>query len=578
MVVQSLHDAFVRAAENKADSGGTNRRIRRSVTIESGTVAEKVAQDALERYLEAVGGDDRTDVRIEDIGRVASVSTARLKASMGIYLTANAIREVAVRCGLTALLRWLDEEGGMAALDAMLKPRHAHVHSLAHGSPDDVGACATVGELLHAALDGRPADLVVALLVEGSIMDMAGRVDDARAAYEAALAICRVHMDGRRENAWAHVCAGHALAHLGMAGEAEAALWDAIRADPDSPLAYLELGHLALLDGRYGDAGVMYARSAEIDPSYAPAYVFRGNALLMTEGADGRLAVKMYDGAPVVDPYDITAPMGRGLSLAGRGLHAEAAVHFERAIDVDPDDAVPRVALGHAMAALGCDAEAAWAYATAIEAGERTGLGIASAGVRIDRASRLGYRLGGVSAHLGLADVLSGTGRHGDALAYCREAADLDPSSAGAHAGAARSLVALGRWEEAVPAYRRAAELDPGSARAHLGLADSLSNTNRPEEAVPAYRRAAELDPGSARAHLGLADSLSNTNRPEEAISAYRTAIGLDQHNAEAHLGLADALSMTGWSTEAQWAYERAAALDPGIERRYYGTSDGWGV
>ena len=192
---------------------------------------------------------------------------------------------------------------------------------------------------------------------------------------EAALAICRVHMGGRRENAWAHVCAGHALAHLGMADEAEAALWDAIRADPDSPLAYLELGHLALIDGRYGDAGGMYARSAEIDPSYAPAYVFRGNALLMTEGADGRLAVEMYEGAPVVDPYDITAHMGRGLSLAGRGLHAEAAVHFERAIDVDPDDAVPRVALGHAMAALGRDAEAAWAYAAAIERAKGRGSG-----------------------------------------------------------------------------------------------------------------------------------------------------------------------------------------------------------
>ena len=612
MVRQSRHDVMVRAAENKADSGGTNLRIKRSVVIESSGVVEKNMQLELEEWLESKGrGGERVTVRIEDMGVDADVLRSRLDAAGEIRLSARAVREVAGKCGLPALTEWLDA-GGEQRVNASMGQRHGFVHSLSHEEPDDVGACDTAEGVSLAALDGRPIDRSSYKLVEGSLMEMAGRPGDARAAYEMALADSRGCKGGGPDGARALVCSGHALAHLERPEEAEAALWDAARADPGSPLAHLELGHLALLAGRYADADGMYARAIEIDPSYAPARVFRGHALSMRDGPGGRRAVVQYDGGLALDPYNVSAHVGRGLAKAGLGLHAEAVAHFEEALRIDPDDAASYVALGHALAALGRDAEAAGAYESAIEMGAGIGPVRSASGRGVDRAIRLRYRLGGASAYLGLAGTLSRMGRHERALALYREAAELDGGSAEAHAGAARMLALLGRWEEAIPEYRRASErdphsaesnrglgnallnlgrfeeailnyrraidLDPHSARAHLILAGALSKLGRFEEAAPAYRAASELDPHSARAHMGLAEALSKLGRFEEAAPAYRAASELDPHNARAHMGLADSLAMTGMTTEAQRAYERAVELDPGIKRGRYRSTGEWGA
>ena len=113
-------------------------------------------------------------------------------------------------------------------------------------------------------------------------------------------------------------------------------------------------------------------------------------------------------------------------------------------------------------------------------------------------------------------------------------------------------------------------------ARASLGLADPSRTRAGPivrprvppdRRARPAYRRG---PPRTGRLAL-------ECRKARGGSPSHRAAIELDPRSAEAHLGLADALSMAGRSTKAQRAYERAAELDAGIERRYYGTSDGWG-
>lgn len=245
MVLQSRHDILVRTAENKADSGGSRPRDKRSILGDSGTIVEKALQGEVELHRGKRDGGGSVDVRIEDIGEEASVPAARIDAAMHVRLTVGAARDAAVECGLDALLRMLDCEGGARRLGGMLDDRHAHVHSLSHSIPDDVAACLTTDAVLVAIFDGRPADIVALRLVEGSHMDMAGRVGDAAAAYEDALRRCLAHIKKEAESVWAHLCAGHSLAHLGRAGEAEAMLREAARLDPANPLAYLELGHLA---------------------------------------------------------------------------------------------------------------------------------------------------------------------------------------------------------------------------------------------------------------------------------------------------------------------------------------------
>lgn len=99
MVLQSRHDILVRAAENKADAGGTRLRDKRSIPGDSGTVVEKALQGEVELHRGKKGGGGRVDVRIEDIGEEASVSAARLDAAMHVRLTVGAVRDAAVGAG-----------------------------------------------------------------------------------------------------------------------------------------------------------------------------------------------------------------------------------------------------------------------------------------------------------------------------------------------------------------------------------------------------------------------------------------------------------------------------------------------
>ena len=415
MVTQSKLDVFDRLAENKSDSGGTNPRIRRSVLTESVTVVEQIMRLAMEEHLESEGVTERVVEPIADIGRDASVSKARVEAGFKTYQNVEAVRRGAVECGLGAVLRWLDEEGGAEAIDGLMEDRHDLIHSLGFSTPDDVGACRTAEGLMRSASDGSPRDRAVAKLVEGSWMDMAGRADDARAAYEEALEECRGHLTGSSAEEWAYICAGHALAHLGLDGEAEEIIGRALRAYPRSAVAHLEMGNLMMSAGKYQEAFAAYSKSIECDPAYAPARIYRGHAIQMREGPDHVLVVEDYSHGLALDPDAVSAYVGRGMSLAERGMHGEAAEEFERAVEVDPDDAASYVALGHARAAAGRDAKAADAYRKAIETAGRVGFRAAGGGKGRPGAPysassamepRLRYRLGGGSAYTGMAGVL----------------------------------------------------------------------------------------------------------------------------------------------------------------------------
>ena len=328
-------DLVDRLAENKSDAGGMGRRVRSSIVVESVTVVEQAMRLALEPHLVSRGETGRVVETISDIGRDASVPRARVSAGFRTYQSVEAVRSTAREFNLAAVIRWLDEEGGAEALGKLLGTRHTLVHTLGFVIPDDVGACDAAWGLVRAVLDGSPVHRVVALLVEGSWMDMAGRVDDARAAYEGALDECRALMAGGDPAAWLRICAGHALVHLGRAGEADASLRDALAADPRSAVARLELGNIMMLDGRREEAYEMYSESLKCDPEYAPAYLYRGHALQMREGPDHTLVVEDYTRVLALDPQGISAYVGRGMSLAERGLHAEAAAEFERDIEID---------------------------------------------------------------------------------------------------------------------------------------------------------------------------------------------------------------------------------------------------
>lgn len=195
-----------------------------------------------------------------------------------------------------------------------------------------------------------------------------------------------------------------------------------------------------------------------------------------------------------------------------------------------------------------------------------------------------------------------------DALAYFRNALELDPSYAQAHAGlaAAHNLRSLNQyvrpeegfapglvsarralelddglvdahaalamalylyawdWEGAEEAFRRALELDPNNARARYFRSMYLSAMRRNEEAILEARRAARLDPLSGPVRMGVGMAYFHADRLPEAVEDLRrTASSIpDYFFPYAWLGLAEVqLRETGAGLEAS---RRAVALNPG--------------
>ncbi len=167
-----------------------------------------------------------------------------------------------------------------------------------------------------------------------------------------------------------------------------------------------------------------------------------------------------------------------------------------------------------------------------------------------------------VAAHINLGVVLNKQGKPDEAIASYREAIELDPKYGLAHRKLGFVLNAQGKPDEAIACYRKAIELDPNDTLAHVNLGSVLNEQGKPDEAIAYYRKAIELDPNDALAHVNLGSVLNKQGKPDEAIASYREAIKLDPKNALTHKNLGVVLNKQGKPDEAIACYRQAIELD----------------
>jgi Flp pilus assembly protein TadD len=137
-----------------------------------------------------------------------------------------------------------------------------------------------------------------------------------------------------------------------------------------------------------------------------------------------------------------------------------------------------------------------------------------------------------ISARLGLADVLKGTGRLEPALEEFEEVQRRQPDNAVAAAQTALLLVRTGDAPAAETAARRAVALAPGDPEAHYALGLALFHQERLPSAEASMRRALEVRPG----HLGaltqltkIGTRLGNDEMAREFREAHREALRQSQ-------------------------------------------------
>ncbi len=130
-----------------------------------------------------------------------------------------------------------------------------------------------------------------------------------------------------------------------------------------------------------------------------------------------------------------------------------------------------------------------------------------------------------------------------------------------------------GSLEDIVDAYRQAAQIDPSSAGALVNLGTVYFNSRRHKEAEQYYKMALDVDPNYALAHFNLASLYDERGHRPLALRHYQSALRIHPHYADAHYNIALLYQASGQALRAVSHLKAYLKLDgssewAGIARR----------
>ncbi len=221
-------------------------------------------------------------------------------------------------------------------------------------------------------------------------------------------------------------------------------------------------------------------KAVQMDPSFGPALVELGRALLLAGDADGAVAT-LRKGAALMTA-EAEAHSVLGVALLATGHRDEALVELGRAASLDPGSAARHGNLGTVLFMNGRVPEAVKEYEIQV-------------GLDGDNAR----------AHSDLGTALLASEDATRAMAELRRAIALDPSHAAFHSNLGYAMQSQGMRGEAVAEYREALRLDPQLGSAWINLATLLAHdpTTR-GEARAALETARKIDPTDPRVKANL--------------------------------------------------------------------------
>lgn len=174
-------------------------------------------------------------------------------------------------------------------------------------------------------------------------------------------------LDKDPENALAHYHLAVCEVRVGMNDYAIKHFQEAIRIDPTMQDAreglegvYVTRGLLARQSGKRGDALAAFEEAVKANPKSASAALELG-AELESQGQSER-AMEVYGKAAAASPDDAATHAKLGAVFAARGMNDRAATELETAVKLNPRDAASQKALGYVYAAEGKRDKAAAAF------------------------------------------------------------------------------------------------------------------------------------------------------------------------------------------------------------------------
>jgi tetratricopeptide (TPR) repeat protein len=184
----------------------------------------------------------------------------------------------------------------------------------------------------------RAADEMAHLWLQVLPRETADATVDPRVLIQEALA--RHHIQNDPGDFGAHYNLAAILQMKGDLPGAVAEFTQAVRIQPDDPIANNALGAVLLASGQIDEAIVHLNTALKGRPDYFDAHYNLGNALATQNDFTG--ALSHFRAAVRLNPQDAGAEANLGSALAETGNLKEARLHFERALQIDPKNEVAR--------------------------------------------------------------------------------------------------------------------------------------------------------------------------------------------------------------------------------------------
>jgi eukaryotic-like serine/threonine-protein kinase len=154
--------------------------------------------------------------------------------------------------------------------------------------------------------------------------------------------------------------------------------------------------------------------------------------------------------------------------------------------------------------------------------------------------------------------LLSGMGRHEEAIAEAERAHELDPLNLLTYTVVGDTLFFARRFERSVAAYRKCLEVDPSFGAAHTDLARSLEQLGRADEAIEEFVRGTTGPEGVPRPSSGLAILYARAGRQDDARATLEAVQALAEKEFVSPYGIASYYAVIGDNVRALDWLERA--------------------
>jgi predicted O-linked N-acetylglucosamine transferase (SPINDLY family) len=292
--------------------------------------------------------------------------------------------------------------------------------------------------------------------------------------------------------------------HSAQFQEAEQLFRQALKAQPDNPLALKYLGRALAGNGKFADAVEALQKSYQLNAN------------------------------------DVEILMSLAAALAAENRSDEAIGLYHKAIQIHAEFAQLYLNLGDLHRAKGNWSEALSVYQQALQ-----------------KWPFLAW------AHYGMAKVFEAQRKLNDTIACYKRAVQAWPFFAEAHREAGHVFRSLGQLQPALLAYRQAFQCKPDDPDILTQLGSIAVHMSQFKDAQGFFRNALKANPSHAEAHHGLGMAYTFQGKIDEAEQCFREACRLSPNFAVPRYNLGLALQSQGNIVEARKYLQEAVRLNP---------------